>query len=194
LSHAHSIDFDSEALGPLEAAGVVAEYGDDFSVMASPSFLPHFAAPHKVSLGWMTSGTEYQTVQSAGAYTILPYEIQTSGIKALKSSADGNNSCFGSSTASPSAMTPLLGSTRSLFPALSFIMKMPRTRAAISWISRPNTDNWLDPALPAGQTWVDHYSNLSLTVTSATASGLTVQVNLCHRLRADAFGVAGALN
>lgn len=37
--------------------------------------------------------------------------------------------------------------------------------------------NWNSPALAAGQNWTDPYTNLSISVLSATATGLTVSVN-----------------
>src|SRR5439155_15029875 len=41
----------------------------------------------------------------------------------------------------------------------------------------PATANMYDAALMPGNTWVDPYTNLSITVQSATASGLTVSTN-----------------
>jgi hypothetical protein len=40
-----------------------------------------------------------------------------------------------------------------------------------------SSSGFLDPVLAAGQTWADPYSNVSITVQSATASGLTVSVS-----------------
>src|SRR5262249_41897159 len=37
-------------------------------------------------------------------------------------------------------------------------------------------DTWWSPALPAGSTWADPYSNLTISIPSATPSALTVSV------------------
>src|SRR5437867_6531921 len=41
----------------------------------------------------------------------------------------------------------------------------------------PQTESWLDPVLVAGQTWADPYTNVSVTVRSATSDALNVSVD-----------------
>jgi hypothetical protein len=41
---------------------------------------------------------------------------------------------------------------------------------------QPASDNWNDPALPAGSSWTDPYSNVTIRAVSATADRLTVEV------------------
>src|SRR5437867_2053990 len=90
LRHARSRGFGAEPLGPLATTGTVYEYGDSFSAMGFWS-LGQYSTPHKSEeLGWLTAGTNYQTVQSSGTYTVGP--LETAGLSALKiQRGTGNN-------------------------------------------------------------------------------------------------------
>jgi M6 family metalloprotease-like protein len=80
LSHATSRDFGSESLGAPGVEGAMSEYGDSFSAMGYWNF-GHYAAPHKVRLGWMTS--DVQTITSNGSFSVAPAEY-AAGLHALK--------------------------------------------------------------------------------------------------------------
>jgi M6 family metalloprotease-like protein len=86
LWHARAADFGGEPLGPvgeLPAPWDYAhDYGDSFSNMGRE--LGHWAAPHKLLLGWLQNGTTVQTVETSGSFVLQPYEDSTSGVKALR--------------------------------------------------------------------------------------------------------------
>jgi M6 family metalloprotease-like protein len=185
LAHAQSRDFGTEALGPLGAAGTVGEYGDNFSAMgmdAYPFNFGHYAASQKAEvLNWLASGTSYQVVQTSGAWTLSPYETSQPGLKALKiQRGTGNNAWVWIEYRQPTGnYDPNLCSAACQPFSGALVHYEDSTTGAYSHLLdfTPTTDSFDDPALVAGQTWVDPYTNLSITVQSATASGLTVIVN-----------------
>ncbi|MGH9868520.1 MAG: NEW3 domain-containing protein [Candidatus Polarisedimenticolia bacterium] len=84
LHHANWINFGSE---PLSLPGTqpvqILEYGDPFSAMGSP-FYGHYAAPHKLRLGWLDPAIHVRTVTTDGTYSLPPYELATAGTRVLK--------------------------------------------------------------------------------------------------------------
>ncbi len=158
LAHAQLRTFGSEALGPVGAAGTVTEYGDATSAMAT-SNIGHYAAPHKASLNWMSSGTSYQVVQGNGTWTLQPLEVTPAGLVALKiQRGTGGNAWLWVEYRQPigiydSTVWPPAGalihyedsSTGSHTQLLDFT---------------PATSSVFDAALLPGQTWVDPYTNL----------------------------------
>jgi len=183
LQHASTRDFSPDALGPLGAIGTLTEYGDRFSAMSVIN-LGHYAAPHKAEvLNWLASGTNYQVVQSSGTYSLQPFEMSPAGLQALKVQRGTGN---------PDWVwieyRQLIGNYDSTLPnvtlstqAFSGALIHYEDSTTGIWTHlldfTPGDGNWFNPALAAGQTWVDPYTNLSLSVQSATSSGLTVSVN-----------------
>ena len=93
LHHASTRLFSGEALGNLGVAGTLDEYGDHFNTMGYWNF-GQYNAPHKAMMGWLSSGTGYQVVQSSGTYTIVPIENNGGGIQALKVQRGTGNSAW----------------------------------------------------------------------------------------------------
>ncbi len=178
LDHASSRGFTPDALGPLGTEGTWTEYGDMFSTMSSCGSLGHYAAPQKAEiLSWLNPSTDYQVVQSSGTWTLAPVELG-SGLRALKvQRGTGNNDWLWVEYRQP------LGSYDSTLNSQAFAGALIHYEDSYTGIHSnlldftPNTTSWLDSALAAGQTWSDPYTNVSITVQSATASGLTVSVN-----------------
>ncbi len=173
-------------LGPLETAGTLTEYGDKFSTMGCCD-LAEYGAPHKAEiLDWLPSGTGYQTVQSSGTYVLEPYEI-SGGLKALKvQRGTGNNAWLWLEYRQPD------GNYDPLFfpsPLWTTLTPQPYSGVLIHYEDSisglhthlinytPSDSSFFSPALVAGQSWSDPYTNLSLSVTGATSTGLTVNVN-----------------
>jgi alpha-galactosidase-like protein len=167
-------------LGPVGSTGVVAEYGDPFSSMSSHS-LGHYGAAHKAEiLSWMSSGTNYLVVQSSGTWSLQPLETNSAGLRALKiQRGTGNNAWLWVEYRQPLG---LYDSTLSPQPFSGALIHYEDSLTGwhtqlldFTPVSTPNS--FTDPALLPGQTWTDPYSNVSITVQSATASALTVSVN-----------------
>jgi len=191
LNHASSRGFTDNsgtpaALGPIGAAGTLTEYGDKFSTMGCCD-LAEYGAPHKAEiLDWLPSGTGYQTVQTSGTYLLQPYET-LGGLKALKvQRGTGNSAWLWLEYRQPDGNYDPLSFPSPLWTTLP---PQPYSGALIHYEDSttgihthlinytPSDSSFFSPALVAGQSWSDPYTNLSLSVTGATATGLTVDVN-----------------
>jgi M6 family metalloprotease-like protein len=178
LNHASSRDFTPDVLGPLGAAGTLDEYGDHFSTMGYWN-LGEYNAPHKAEeLGWLANGSTYQVVQTSGTYTLAPLESAAGGLQALKvQRGAGNDAWVWVEYRQP------IGNYDPTLPSQAFSGALIHYEDSTTGIHThlldftPSTASWDDPALAAGDTWADPYTNLSITVESATSSDLTVSVN-----------------
>ena len=177
LSHAASRDFNTEALGPLGASGTLREYGDVFSAMGSWN-LGHYAAPHKLRLGWYASGAQVATVETSGAFSLQPAEVSPAGLQALRiRRGTGNDAWLWVEYRRP------LGAYDSTLPSQVFSGALIHYQDSLTGAKThlldftPETSSWSDPALVAGRSWTDPYSDVSLRIESATSTALTVSVN-----------------
>jgi M6 family metalloprotease-like protein len=179
LHHASSRDFGAEALGPVNTSGTVSEYGDNFSSMGYWN-LGHYAAPHKVKIGWLEPTQVAQVDSVDGTFTLTPYAA-SGGLKALRVRR-GN---YGQGWLWLEYRQPV-GNYDTALGTQVFGGALVHSEGA--WTDgytylldfTPETSSWYDPALlpgAAGTTWADPYSNLRLTVRSATPAGLTVSVH-----------------
>jgi hypothetical protein len=187
LLHSGTIDFGTEPLGAPGTTGTVNEMGDWFSTMGAWTEAL-YSAPHKaLVLGWMNSGTNYQSITGAGSYTLQPIEVSPPGLQALRVQRPGTNEWLWLEYRQP------IGQFDSTLAADMFTGAFihyedastgPYTRLLDF---TPETISWFDPPLPIGKTWVDPYTNLSLTVSGAGSSGLQVNVNygasMCTRAK-----------
>lgn len=182
LHHASSRAFTNsttaqpEALGPLGVAGTLNEYGDLFNTMGSWNY-GQYNAPHKVMLGWLT-GSDYQTVQSNGTFSLLPFELNT-GLRALKvQRGTGNSAWLWLEYRQP------LGNYDSAINAqvyggalVHYQDSTTGTHSHLIDMTPGSSGGFNDPAKLAGTgTFVDPYTNLSFSVDSATSSAMGVSV------------------
>jgi M6 family metalloprotease-like protein len=187
LRHAQSRDFGTETLGPLGASGTLYEYGNEFSTMGN--WTPgHYAAPHKAEvLNWLAQGTDYQVVQNSGSYTLAPLESGAGSLKALKVQRGTGNTGYylWIEYRQPIGNYDTTYYTTQPYSGASINYEDPTTGAYTqlldftpeSDVSNGEGSDFGDPALVAGGTWKDPYSDLSLSVTSATSAGLSVSVS-----------------
>ncbi|MGD0616253.1 MAG: hypothetical protein ABSB67_01175 [Bryobacteraceae bacterium] len=186
LRHASSLDYDTVPAGAPGTDGTHSEYGDPFSSMGTNP--GHFAAPHKNMLGWLTEGSGWLEVESGGSWTIAPLSSQSSaGPYALRvQRGTGNSQWLWVEYRQPiGSYEPSIvdnGGPRNFGGALIHFEDPSQS----SWtaytelldfqpVRLPN--NFNTAILPAGSTWSDPYSNLTLTAGSATPSGLPVTVS-----------------
>jgi M6 family metalloprotease-like protein len=174
LHHASTRDFGAEILGALNIQGSLNEYGDRFNTMGSWN-LGHYGAPHIVRLGWL-SGSSYQTITSGGSFTILPIESSSAGVKGLKiQRGTGNNSyLWVEYRQSIGNYDPTLNSA--VFQGALIHYEDSFTGTYTHLLDFTPDDVWSDTVLRPGLSWTDPYSNVSLSVQSATSSGLTLNV------------------
>jgi len=178
LLHSRSRDFSPQVLGPLGASGTISEYGDSFSTMGWWN-LGHYAAAHKGEvLNWLTAGTSYQIVQSAGTFTVMPLEASTSGIKALKiQRGTGNDAWLWVEYRQPIGNYDLTLPTQPFGGALIHYADSLTDAHTDLLNFNPADTTWLNTALTPGQSWTDPFSNVSIAVVGANSTGLTISVN-----------------
>jgi M6 family metalloprotease-like protein len=176
LNHANSRAFSGEPLGAPGVTGTITEYGDGISAM-SYSF-GHYAASHKSTLGWINDGAGVQTVTNNGSFTLQPFETP-GAVQALKiQRGTGSNNWLWLEYRTPT------GAFDSLLPSNVFAAPgaLIHYQDSITGIYShlldftPATSSWWDAALPSGSTWVDPYTNLSISVGTATSTGIDVTV------------------
>ena len=188
LNHASSRAFGAEALGPLGTAGTIVEYGDEFSAMTDSGW-GHYSAPHVAQLNWFTNAN-YQVVQSSGTWTLKPLETPSSGLQALKiQRGTGNNAWLWIEYRQPVGNYDIAYVNdypqwypwaNQVFSGALVHYEDPLTTNAYAHLldfTPTSESGFYDPALASGQTWSDPYTNLSITVLAANASGLTVSVS-----------------
>jgi hypothetical protein len=170
----------SDVLGPLAAPGTETDMGDYWSVMGE-EVLWLFAGPQKANvLNWFTSATNVQTVNQSGTYTLQPQEATTAGLQLLKVQRGSANSGYylwvefhqpASNYNSPIADPAYSGAL--------IHYQDPTTSSAHTYLPNfsPGVISGNNAPLAVGQSWADPYTNLSLTVVSATSGGLTINVN-----------------
>jgi len=179
----------AQALGAINAAGVLVEYGDPFAMMAAWNFGFYSAKHEQEILGWF-SPSNYATVETSGTYTLHNYEARnaTGLLKALRVLRDSASNSwiwveFHTNTGNYDSQLP-----SQLWSGASIHYEDSSTGAYTNLLDfTPATSGvFTDASLAAGQTWVDPYSNLSISVgniaTTSTGSTLGVTVN---------YGVAG---
>jgi M6 family metalloprotease-like protein len=178
LGHAQLRRFGTEALGSINSSGTLAEYGDAFSDMASSNF-GHYAIPHKADfLGWM-GPQDVQLVQSSGTYTIAPLELSSSSSRGLKVQRGTANTGY---YLWIEYRQPIGNYDSTLMPAAPvgalIHYQDPTTGGRTQLLDfNPATSAITDAALVPGSSWDDPYSDLSISVVSATSTALTVNVN-----------------
>ncbi len=167
-------------LGALGATGTLLEYAGHESVMGfAGGHLGHYGAGHKAELlNWLPS-SDYQLVQGSGTYTIQPYETSLTGPKALKvQRGTGNDAWLWIEYRQNAGLyDSTLPNSQMYTGALIHYedsITSPQTDLLDFTAPTSYSDN---PVLAAGQTWTDPFTNVSLSVLSATSAGLTVSVN-----------------
>lgn len=176
LFHARSRGFGTDILGLLGTEGTFNEYGDRFSTMG-PWDLGLYGAPHRAEvLGWLPA-VNYLTVQSSGAYSIEPMETNPAGLQALRiQRGTGNNAWLWLEYRQP------IDVYDSTLPSQVFTGALVHYEDALTGSHtdllnfKPALGSWTDVVLAPGNTWTDPYTNLSLSVVSATPTALTVNV------------------
>jgi M6 family metalloprotease-like protein len=190
LSHASTVRYGTQVLGGLNEAGTNDEYGDRYSLMGlcygtggGNYLMGHFAAPHKRTLGWL-EGTKFQQVESSGTFTLAPYALNTTALQAIRVRRGvGNDRWLWLEYRQPIGQDATLLNFSTQFddgalghyenPAESSYGSYTRL---VHFRASTNPSNFTQPALAAGQTWTDPFSELSLQVTAASSSGMTVRV------------------
>ncbi len=190
LQHASAYYYPGEALGAPAVTPLFSEYGDLYSAMGisytfgTQTLIAHYAAPHKQQLGWLGS-SNIQTITASGNFTILPYETG-SGLKAIRVQRGSGSTDkylwleYRQSLGHYDTLLSLISSNIYNGPLIHYEDPEDFAHAGHTELLdfNPQTyQNVADAVLDNGRTWTDPYSDLSITVNSATSAGLNISVN-----------------
>ncbi len=191
LNHASTESYGSIPVGSFGSTPVIDEYGDRFSLMGlcynfnSSNLLGHYAAPHKVALGWMT-GSNYQSVSSSGSFTLAPTENNTSGLQALRVERGvGNNRWLWIEYRQSLGYDAIFGSSgfsNQVYAGAVIHYEDPSKSSRLgythllNYLAPSRANDFTQPALPLNTTWSDPYSLLTLNINSGNSAGLNVAV------------------
>ena len=181
LYHAHSLSCPGSTLG---SNCTVVEYGDPSEIMAveQPADLTAF---HKEQLGWLNYGSSLPitTVSSSGTYTLPPYETG-SGTKALKilqgtDSTTGGQQFYYVEYRQPVGFDSVLAGYSYVTSGVLIHTGAPSDPNSSDVLNmNPQNTSALDWVLGVGETYTDATAGVTITVTSANASGATMNITL----------------
>jgi len=190
LNHSSTDDYGSVTLGPLNSPGALVEYGDPFAIMGMPYNSTGYPAgqytgEHKsLILDWLALG-DYVEVTSAGAFTLMPYESMANP-RALRVLRDPVSSAwvwleYRQPVGDIDSNLRYLSGTNVYGGALVHYedpaLDSPLHTYLLDFTPQAVPNNFNNAALVAGSFWFDPYSPLTLSVSNATPSGLSVSVS-----------------
>ncbi len=164
----------------------VDEYGDQYDIMGGDGFGGHLNAPHKDYLGWFDAAN-IRTVTADGTYTIEPLATATGGLKAIKIPRGRLPAPIGVDVG-PIDLTDYLYVEYRQPIGFDAVLCCGAYEGALlhTLHEHPSKSLLLDmspptdgaaPALPVGKSFTDPASGATITVTSSTSTGLTVDVS-----------------
>jgi len=206
LWHSHALDCGTAAT--VGTACTTNEYGDIVDMMGA-SQAAHYTAFQKERLGWLNYGISpaITAVTADGSYTIDTYEVGGSGPKALKilKSTDATTGQktwyyvesrqavgFDAFLADPSTGTQnvtggvLIHTGTDASGNSSFLLDMTPASPVYYW--------WYDPALAAGQTFIDPDTGLTITASWVSTTGAGVAVKFGKPVSSNAPAVTVSTN
>jgi hypothetical protein len=177
LLHAGSLDCGSASIG---GSCSVAEYGDPWDTMGNQRPM-HFNARQKSILNWISSAAVKTHSSGTASYTLSPIEQSGGSVYAVQIPTSNASRTYWLEFRQPIGFDAALSS----FPNNG---AQVRVSSPFEWASgsddteivdmtaatTPGT--FTDSALVVGQTYTDGSTGVSFTVTSASASALTVSV------------------
>ena len=191
LQHSSTMDYGAVALGPPGAAATFAEYWDVFSAMGlsynlgNTVLIGHYPGIQKAALGWLTSGTDYQTVTANGTFTVGAYEGAGPGIKALRVQRPGTNKWIWIEYRQPIGnFDPTLSLYSSnIFGGALLRYEDPNDAHAgqtllLDFTPAAAPNNFADAVLASGRSWADPNSALTLSIGNPISGGLPVTVTM----------------
>jgi len=220
LAHSSSLNFGSIPLGALDytdpypnsgtagpGVGNRVEYGDPYTVMGGGSYTcgAQYTAFNKSEyLTWMNRTSDIMEItNTGGSFKVVPFE-NSSGLRALRVLRDpltsswmwleyrqalGNYDSALSTCASPS----------NILTGANVYYESPYSQDGHLFILDMNAattpNNFTNGALAAGTSWSDPYSLLTLSVTAADSTGMTVSASYdapCAALQISSSGVFGS--
>jgi len=180
LLHAGSLRCTGGAIG---GSCSVTEYGDPFDIMGNQSAM-HFNAAQKLDLGWIGTGTVISHGAGSGTYVLSPIETAGGGVYAVRIPAASNRT-YWLEYRQPIGFDAGLASYPNNGAQVRVASPFETMCSGCDAYSNdtqlldmtPNTSAFTDAALIVGTSFADAAYGINISVLSATASGLTVQVS-----------------
>jgi len=180
LGHSASRYYATEVVGPVDVAGTRSEYGDSFSTMGFWNFGLYNAQHQLNQLGWLSS-SNVLPVNTSGSYSIPGFDTRPDAVKALKiQRGTGTTDAWMYLAYYPSSGIYLsqLGSQIHTGAIIHYQdAQTPSGKTDLLDFTQNTNNNFSDPALAVGQSWVDPYTDLSITINSIVSGSLNVTVN-----------------
>jgi len=181
LLHAASVRCASGSIG---GSCSVSEYGDPFDAMGNQRAM-HYNATQKARLAWIPSGSVKTHTGGAATYTLNPLEVAGGATYAVKIPTGNANRTYWLEYRQPIGFDSPL----SAYPNNGAQIRVGSPFETLcsgcdSWSDDTQlldmtlgTSAFTDAALVSGQTFSDATYGINVTVVSASASALTVQVS-----------------
>lgn len=176
MYHAASLDCGANVIGGTCTSS---EYGEPFGIMGNQRAM-HFSSPQKLELGWITPGSVKTHTAGRQTYTLTPLETAGGSTYAVKIPAatnrtywfeyrqpigfDSGLSAYPNNGAQVRVTAPFESICSGCDDDTEFLDMTPGTAA------------FTDGTLVAGSTYIDTLYGISVSVTAATASSLTLDV------------------
>ena len=169
--HATFLDCGDQVITVGKTGCSIYEYSDRWDIMGSGNF--HFNAPHKEYVGWFDS-SNIQTVTVSGRSSIEPIETATTGLKALKIQRGLADYLYVEYRQSIGYDTSSL--SWDIFDGALLHVLLSSNRTAVLDLTPLDYTNHI--TLQPGASFIDPETKTKITVVSATATALTVDVLL----------------
>jgi hypothetical protein len=181
LYHSHSLDCGNVVLGQVCSIG---DYGDAMDIMGAASF--HLNAFQKERLGWLDYNLSppIALAQSAGSYSIAPFETvgnQPKALKILRSTnpSNGRRSYFYAECRRPLGFDAAVANYPSVLGG--FLLHLAEENSGNSSYlldMTPQTSSWSDPALPAGQSFTDPVAGVTITPSAPCSDAINGNITV----------------
>ncbi len=157
----------------LSATCTPSEYGDPFSVMGSTT--RHHNNWHRAQIGWLP---DVVTVAAGGTYTVAPASL--TGTPRLVRVPRGNGTYFYLELRQPFGAYDSFPTTDPAVNGVTIRVAPEMTTRSQSLLldTTPSTTSFADSPLAVGRTFTDAVSGVSVTTTSVSPSGATVNVSV----------------
>ena len=176
LLHAASLDCGANVIG---GACTSSEYGDPFDVMGNNRAM-HFNAAQKSHLNWLPAGSVANHASGTATYTLAPIELTGGTTYAVKVAAAANRTYwieYRQAIGFDSALSGFPNNGAQIRVASPFESVCAGCADDTEFLDlTPATGAFTDGTLLATQSYTDSAYNVSINVTSATPTALTVQV------------------
>jgi M6 family metalloprotease-like protein len=177
LMHAASVDCGAAVIG---GACSVSEYGDGFNTMGMGNSM-HYAAAQKYNLGWIASGAVKVHTSGTATYTINPLELAGGTTYAVKIPV-ATRRTYWLEYRQPLGFDAGLSSYPTNGVQIRLGLPFETTCSGCNNDTQfldltPSTSMMFDGALTVGKTFKDPQYGTTISVLSASATGVSVQVS-----------------